>query len=170
MNYKFFDYKYNIAGFQSDLFSVPHICYIVLAVIVTTLSAIFLRKISHKKVDIVIKVMGILSLILEITKITWESYYDITTGRGFNKEGLLPLYTCSLYIYTMLLAGFTKGKVKDVALSFLTTVGLLSGLIGVIYCNGLNYYPFWTFGAFYSLFFHFFMFYIGVMLVAIELL
>ena len=49
-------------------------------------------------------------------------------------------------------------------LAFLTTVNLLYGAIGVVYCNGLNFYPFWTFGAFYSMFFHATMFVTGVFL------
>ena len=43
---------------------------------------------------------------------------------------------------------------------------LLFGAIGVVYCNGLNFYPFWTFGAFYSLFFHTAMFATGVFLLS----
>ncbi len=41
---------------------------------------------------------------------------------------------------------------------------MLFGAIGVVYCNGLNFYPFWTFGAFYSLFFHSSMFAVGFFL------
>ena len=28
MTYHFFDYKHNISGFQSDLFSAPHLVYV----------------------------------------------------------------------------------------------------------------------------------------------
>jgi len=164
LNYHFFDYKYNIQGFSSDLFSTPHICYIILATIFTVVFGIIFRKTSHKKIDVFIKVLSIVMVLFETTKISWESYYDITTGHGFNYFGLLPLYTCSLFIYSMLLAGWAKGKVKRTCLSFITTISMLSGFIGMIYCNGLNFYPFWTFGAFYSLFFHFIMFFTGFFL------
>ena len=166
MNYRFFDYKYNIPNFDSDLFSGWHIAYIILAFISCIFIAIFLRKLKHKGIDIFLKVLSIGAVIFEVSKISWESYYDITTGRGFNKGGILPFYTCSLFIYCVILAAWTKGKVKEVALSYLTTVGLIAGGIGVVYCNGLNYYPFWTFGAFYSLFFHYSMLSVGVLLLA----
>lgn len=164
MNYRFFDYKYNIAGFESDLFSTPHLIYIGLVFVFGIVVSWLLRKTSHRKIDLLLKVLFVFSALLEIGKISWESYYDITTGRGFNSFGLLPIYTCSLFIYTLGFAGFGKGKVKRYALAFLTTIGLLYGGIGVIYCNGLNFYPFWTFGAFYSLYFHSAMFVTGVFL------
>ncbi|MBO4838709.1 MAG: YwaF family protein [Lachnospiraceae bacterium] len=113
-----------------------------------------------------LKIQAVITPVLELVKIGWESYYDITTGRGFNAEGLLPLYTCSLLIYLLPLAAWGKGRARDCALAFLTTIGMLFGAVGVIYCNGLNFYPFWTFGAFYSLYFHTSMFLTGVVLLA----
>ena len=166
MNYGFFDYKYNISGFSSDLFSTAHIVYIFSVIIFSVLFGVLARNTAHKKISVFIKILSVLTVVLEITKITWESYYDITTGRGFNYFGILPLYTCSLFIYTLLGAAWGKGKFKDSCLSFLTTICMASGAIGVVYCNGLNYYPFWTFGAFYSLFFHSSMFFTGFLLIA----
>lgn len=165
MNYGFFDYKYNIANFSSDLFSTPHIVYIFFVIIFTIVFGIVFRKVNHKKVGIFLKVMSIAIVVAEVTKITWESYYDITTGRGFNFGGILPLYTCSLFIYTALIAAWGKGKAKEYSLSFIGTINMMSGAIGVVYCNGLNYYPFWTFGAFYSMFFHSAMFFTGFFII-----
>ena len=164
VSYGFFDYKHNIENFSSDLFSTPHIVYIVLVWVLGIFLCRLLRKTDHKKITTLLKVLFVVSLALEICKISWESYYDITTGRGFNTGGILPIYTCSLYIFTLPFAAWGKGKVKRAALAFLTTIGLLYGGIGVIYCNGLNFYPFWTFGAFYSLYFHSAMFVTGVFL------
>lgn len=162
--YGFFDYKHNIDNFSSDLFCPAHIAYIVLVYVLGFAVSYLLRKTKHERITLFIKVFSVLMVLFEITKISWESYYDITTGRGFNYEGLLPVYTCSLFIYTMLAAAWGKGKVREASLSFITTIGLLYGAIGVVYCNGLNFYPFWTFGAFYSLFFHAAMFVTGVFL------
>ena len=166
MNYHFFDYKHNIVGFGSDLFSTQHIVFIVLAYVLTFLLSFLFRKTKHEKITAALKFLSLFSVVMEMTKIGWESYYDVTTGRGFNSYGLLPVYTCSLFIYTLLCAAWGKGKVREYSLSFLGTVSLLYGAIGVIYCNGLNFYPFWTFGAFYSLFFHTAMFSTGVFLLA----
>ena len=167
MGYHFFDYKVFIPEeFKHDMFSIPHIIFIVLAFVGVGLIIAFGRKIKKEYAGIYLKIMSFVVLILEITKVTWETYYDIKTGAGFNVIGIIPVYTCSLYIYTTIIAAWTKGKVQDVCLSFLTTVSLLTGIIGVIYCNGLNFYPFWTFGGFYSLFFHLSMFFTGSFLLA----
>lgn len=164
MNYGFFDYKYNIPGFDSDLFSTPHIVYIILVYVGAFAVSYLLRGAARKRITIFLRVFSVIVALLEIAKISWESYYDITTGRGFNYVGLLPLYTCSLFIYTLIAAAWGRGRAREFSLSFITTIGLLYGAIGVVYCNGLNYYPFWTFGAFYSLFFHSSMFALGVFL------
>lgn len=166
MDYNFFDYKYDIEGFDSDLFSATHIVFIILAYCLTFLLSFLFRKARHRRIDVGLKVLSIVSIVLELTKITWESYHDITTGHGFNWVGILPVYTCSLFLYTLLFAAWTRGRARRYCLSFLTTIGLLFGAIGVVYCNGLNFYPFWTFGAFYSLFFHTAMFSTGVFLLS----
>ena len=164
MNYGFFDHKLFIQGFKSDLFCTEHIVYIVLVFLLPFLFAYLFRNVKHNRITALLRVMSVLFPILEATKITWESVYDVKYGDGFNTGGILPLYTCSLFIYTLIAAAWGKGKVREVALSFLTTISLLFGGIGVVYCNGLNYYPFWTFGAFYSLIFHSSMFATGVFL------
>ncbi|MBQ8451919.1 MAG: YwaF family protein [Clostridia bacterium] len=163
--YKFFDYKYNIENFSSDLFSTPHIIFIILSFLLVPTISILLRKANHKKIDKFLKVFSICIAVFEIVKIVWESYYDITTGRGFNIGGILPLYTCSLFIYCLLISAWCKNeKIRNSTLSFLTTISLLAGAIGIVQCNGLNWYPFWTFGAFYSMIFHLSMFGIGTFL------
>ncbi len=162
--YNFFDYKYNIPDFDSDLFCTAHIIYIALVYLLSFIISYALRRTRHERVTAMLKAQFVIMLLLEIGKISWESYYDITTGRGFNYFGILPIYTCSLVMYSLPFAAWGKGLVKRAALSFLTTIGLLYGAIGVVYCNGLNFYPFWTFGAFYSLYFHSAMFFTGVFL------
>ncbi len=166
MTYHFFDYKHNITGFQSDLFSVPHLVFIGLVFLFSFLTIWLFRNADRQKIGKWLKVQAVFTAVLEVVKISWESYYDITTGQGFNAAGLLPIYTCSLLIYMLPLAAWGKGKLRDCALAFLTTIGMLFGAIGVIYCNGLNFYPFWTFGAFYSLYFHMSMFLTGVILLS----
>lgn len=162
--YSFFDYKHNIEGFDSDLFSTPHIIYIAAVYALGVTLSILFRSAKRERITAALRFLSIAAVVFEVSKISWESYYDVTTGHGFNYGGILPLYTCSLFIYTLLGAAWGRGKVREYCLSFISTIGLLYGAIGVIYCNGLNFYPFWTFGAFYSLFFHSAMFITGIYL------
>lgn len=162
--YSFFDYKYNIEGFDSDLFSPMHIVYIIVVYVLGFAFSFLFRNTKRESISRGLKALSLIMPILEISKITWESYFDITTGQGFNYGGILPLYTCSLFMYALIGAAWGRGRLREYCLSFITTIGLLYGAVGVVYCNGLNYYPFWTFGAFYSLFFHSAMFITGVFL------
>jgi len=166
MHYHFFDYKYNIQGFDTDLYSTTHIVWIVIAFLSIIAIGYFLRKVDHKKLTWFLRGLAIFVTLLEISKITWESYYDITTGRGFNVGGILPFYSCSLLIYCLWFGAWGKGKAREVALTWLSTIGLFCGIIGTIYLNGLNWYPFWTYGAWDSILFHYNLFLVGVLLLA----
>lgn len=166
MGYGFFDYKGLIPDvYKTGMFTPEHIVLIVLVYLIAIFLPILLRRAQRRKITIFLRVLSIVMVVWEATKITWESYFDITIGDGrFNFEGILPLYTCSLFIYTLLVAAWTHGRVQKIALSFITTIGLLYGAIGVIYCNGLNWYPLFSFGGLYSFLFHSTMFVTGMIL------
>ena len=166
LKYHFFDYKYNIDGFTSDLFSTTHIVFIVLALLSVIAIGIFLRKADHKKITYFLRGLSIFVTLLEASKIIWESYYDITTGRGFNAGGILPFYSCSLLIYCLWVGAWGKGKAREVALSWLGTIGICCGLIGTIYTNGLNWYPFWTYGAWDTILFHYNLLMVGILILS----
>ena len=164
LGYHFFDYRDNIQNFKPAFFSIPHIIFIVLALVGTPLACFFLRKINHKKIDIFLKVFSIFVVVMEVTIILWDTLNQIKLGVGFDAGTELPLYACSLFIYTLLGAAWGKGKIKEYSLSFLTTAGIPCGLVGIMYTSSLNNYPFWTFGAFYTMYFHLSMFATGMFL------
>ena len=166
LKYHFFDYKYNIEGFTTDLFSTTHIVFIVLAILSVIAIGIFAHKFDKKKITWFLRGLAIFVTLLEASKIIWESYYDVTTGRGFNAGGILPFYSCSLLIYCLWFGAWGKGKPREIALTWLGTIGLCCGLIGTIYTNGLNWYPFWTYGAWDSILFHYNLLMVGVLLLA----
>lgn len=70
-------------------------------------------------------------VILEISKIVWES----VTGKTIAVEwaGVLPLYPCSLYMYTMPFVIWGKGNVQKAACGYTCTIGLLGGCINFFY-------------------------------------
>lgn len=104
--------------------------------------------------------------LLEITKICVETYSDVQFGHGFNESGLLPLYTCSLFIYTLPIAAFGTGKARECCLSFITTLGIFAGLTNFVMAPILQNYPFFNFHTFVSLNFHFWMVFTGVFLIS----
>ena len=163
----FFTYKDFLEGYNGqDYMGIGQFVFLGLATLAIILCSIFLRKASHKKIDIFLKVLAVVIPVLEVLKIAIESYFDIKGGHGFNFSGLLPLYTCSLFIYTLPFAAFAKGKVRECCLSFLTTIGIFAGLTNFVMAPILNTYPFFNFHTFVSLNFHFWMVFTGIFLIS----
>lgn len=161
----FFDYKYNISGYSGqDYNGIMHFVYILLCLVFIPLLIKKLRRKSAEDITRLMKVTAVLLIIEEITKITWESYWDIKMGYGFNFEGILPLETCSLFIYTLAIAGFGKGKARDCALAWMSSIGVVGGISYILFTNCLKWYPFFTYGAFHSMIFHFMMVFIGLLI------
>ena len=163
-NYSFFDYKYNIEGYHGqDFGSFPQYLYLIVSVILLVILLILLRKSSHEKVTRIIKWLGIFLIIFYLGKTTWESVYDIKLNGSFN-TGLLPFDSCSIIMLACLISGFSKGKIKDYATCWLATGGIVGGIGTMVIMNAFKYYPFLSFGAFYSMIWHFLMVFIGLLL------
>lgn len=74
---------------------------------------------ADKKEDItqIIKKVTIVVWILEIMKII----YNISIGEGKNLNKVIPLYYCSLLLYSGALSSFAKGMLKKIGDVFLAT-------------------------------------------------
>ncbi len=167
MDYSFFDYKYNITGYSGqDFESMIRYLYLAFSIIALPyLTAVL----GHKGKQSVVKLLKFLSVFLileEIFKISWESYWDITTGRGFNAGGILPLETCSIFLYVLPFAAYGKGKAKRIALDWISSLGIMGGISYILFPMALKWYPLFSFGAWHSLMFHFMMVLAGLAIVA----
>ena len=165
--YGFFDYKYDIQGYSGQDYNGPaRFIYIGLVVVLTILFLILFRKAKKEQVDIYLKVLGIFMVAIYIIKTTWESIYDIARSGQFN-VGILPFDTCSIVMWAGLLAGFGKGKLKKIGECWLSTGGLVGGISAALFLQAFNYYPFFTFGAFYSMLWHLIMVFTGFFLIVV---
>lgn len=166
MLYNFFDYKGFIEGYKGeDFLGTSHKIFMILAVLLIIVICFLCKNLKKEKMDLYFKVLSIIIPIVEVCKIVWESYWDIKFGYGFNKTGLLPLYTCSMFIYALPLAAWCKGKVKDCAVCWLATIGVFGGLTNFFLPPILNTYPFFHYASFNSLIFHFLMVLTGLLIV-----
>ena len=164
-NYNFFDYKYNIIGYTGqDYGGIAQYVYLIFSIFLMAILLISLRKLSKEKVNKIIKVVSIFLIIIYLIKTTWESIYDIKLSGSFN-TGLLPLDTCSIIMLAGIISGFGKGKIKVLADSWLSTGGVVGGVATMLYLNAFKYYPFFSFGAFYSMTWHFLMVFLGLLLI-----
>jgi len=164
-NYNFFDYKYNIVGYNGEDFgSVMQYVYLFASIVLVIVLLILFHKASKKKIKNIIRFTGIFMIIFYILKTSWESFYDIKMFGAFN-TGLLPLDACSIVMYATILAGYGKGTLKKMGESWLVTGGIVGGVSTLLYLNAFKYYPFFSFGAFYSMIWHFLMIFIGLLLI-----
>ena len=164
-NYNFFDYKYNITGYNGqDYGGFAQYLYLIISIILLITLLLILKKSKKEKVLTIIRIVSVFLTILYIVKTVWESIYDIKMTGSFN-TGLLPMDTCSIVIYAGLISGFGKGKIKKMADSWLTTGSVVGGVATMLFLNAFKYYPFFSFGAFYSMIWHFLMLFLGLLLV-----
>ena len=164
-NYNFFDYKYNIIGYNGqDYGSFPQYLYLMISITLLIILLFCLRKFSKEKVLNIIRIISIFLILFYLIKTTWESIYDIKLTGKFNIY-LLPFDACSIIMVASILSGFSKGKIKEYSTSWLVTGGIVGGIATMLYLNAFKYYPFLSFGAFYSMIWHFLMVFLGLLLI-----
>ncbi len=163
-NYHFFDYKYDIEGYAGqDAGGMAQILFPAASLVLLVLLLTLLRKTPEEKARRIVGWLGIFLTVFYAAKTTWESGYDIARTGAFN-TGLLPLDLCSMIMPTGILTGFGRGKIRQMAAAWVSTGGILGGLATMVQLNAFRYYPMLSFGAFYSMLWHFLMVFMGLLL------
>jgi len=163
--YGFFDYKYDIPGYSGqDFDGGGRYLYLGVSVVLLLVLLILLRKSKHETITKYLRILAIGMTLLYLCKTTWETVHDFRHFNEFN-VGLLPFDTCSFIMPAAFIAGLAKGKTKKAADAWLATGGVAGGISNIIYLQALKYYPFFTFGAFYSMIWHFLMVFTGLWLI-----
>lgn len=162
-DYGYFDYKGNITGYTGqDYGGFAQYLYLAISLVALIGLLIALRKVPKEKVMKLIGFLGIFLTVFYIGKTAWESYYDVKVTGEFN-TGLLPFDTCSLIMPAGIMAGFGKGKIQRIAESWIATGGIIGGFATMLFLNAFFYYPFLSFGATYSMIWHFLMVFMGLL-------
>ena len=123
--------------------SWQHLTFVSLLTVVMTLCAVILgrryRNRDAKQKNRVLIVSAFLIDGLELFKIV---LLCIRHEDALYWVNVLPLFLCSIQLITIPLAAFSKGRVKEASLDFVTLFGLLGALLGT-YFAGNNYscYP-----------------------------
>ena len=98
-----------------------------------------------------LRLVAMLVFVLEIVKTMW----GLSAGRYDEWYEYLPIWFCSLFIPFSLLAGFGKGKLRELSLSFLYYGGLIGGCTYLVFpTTSIGRYPFWHFITFHSMLYH----------------
>lgn len=167
-DYGFFDYKYDISGYSGqDYGGTAQTVYLIASAVLLVLLLLLLRGSSRERVRRIVGFTGVFLTLFYLGKTAWESYYDIQRSGSFN-TGILPLDTCSIVMPAALLAGFGRGRAQRLAESWLATGSVVGGIGTMVRLNAFNFYPFLSFGGFYSMLWHLLMVFLGLLLIVTD--
>jgi hypothetical protein len=117
------------------------------------LGVALLRRAADRSAKKVLFALWALTVVLEITKIVWETVSGKTVS--FEWTGVLPLYPCSIFMYAAPFAIFGKGLAARAGWGYICTLGLLGGAINFVYpANILSNYSCLSFSGFHTFFYH----------------
>lgn len=153
-------FKYHPQG-HFKMFDLAHILFIVLGILAIVVTCFCLRKLEKKKVEKILFVCAILGLIMDPLYWIWEL---IATG-SLHFEKTLPLYFCSLFYMTLAVGVFCKNQeVKKICYSYLATMNIIAGLMGLIFNTNLNMWPVFSFPGLRTLIFHLLMLFVSCLI------
>lgn len=148
------------------MFTLPHIIAFVICIVLIILGIYFTKKIKKEEVFKIIKIVAIVVIILEIIKIGYNFYYDYTY-----LDSWFPLAYCSLFIYSTTMAGFGKGLIRKIGVSFLVGGGIIAGMVFLILpTTSLMMHPIYHYLSIHSMLFHSLMVYVGILCYIHELI
>jgi len=138
-------------------FKWDHILFIILTTIIGFISAILLRKCKKETIKIVLICLWGTVVFIDLFK--WIIFYILVfnnyPGYEFNLERMLPLHSCSLFMYVMPFALWGKNRyVVTAANSFLVTVNMIMGYITMFVGFGGKNASVFSFFGFHTLLYH----------------
>lgn len=140
------------------IYNIRHLIIAIGTLLCVAIAAVMTK--TNKKEDIkkIIRNITITVWCLEIIKII----FLFLIGQG-KINRVVPLYYCSLLLYSGLMSSFGKGIIKKMGDVFLATGGIVGGLV-FIACptTSLPEYPVFHFLTIHSFFFHGTMLYLGI--------
>lgn len=167
LDYGFFDGAQDLAakGYAGeDRMSPKQFIVMGTIFVLIVVGSVLLRKTKKERLFTIYKVLAIFMPILEISKIAFSTYFDLKAGEHFNLGGILPLYTCSMLLYFLPFVAWGKGWIKKSSMAFFASIGMVAGLTNFIYLSAAGWYPIFTFGGLYSVFFHAAIVFVGMSL------
>ena len=143
------------------LFTSDHFKLIIITIIGIIIALKKTINKSKEEIKDIVKRCTILIWALEAVVITFK----IITGGLRNINNYVPLYYCSILLYSGGLASFAKGKLQRIGEVFLATGGIAGGLIFILWpTTSLPTYPMMHFVSLHSFLFHGIMLYLGILI------
>lgn len=147
------------------LFTPMH--FIVAAIwlaLVISLAILLNKKGTEKTVKKTFIILWATLVVLEFTKILWETYSGPTVN--FEVFGMMPLYPCSIIMYAMPFAIWGNEIMKKIAYGYICTLGLLGATVNFFYpATILPNYSIISFSGFHTMFYHGSMLFIALVVI-----
>ena len=131
--------------------------------IITIISVLIALKntIKQKETKQIIKKCTIFVWICEVIIIAFKIAINGTN----NLNEYVPLYYCSMLLYSGVLSSFGKGKLKRIGDVFLATGGIIGGIVFIFFpTTSLPTYPMFHLVSIHSFIFHGIMLYLGLLI------
>jgi len=143
------------------MFSIEHFILLAITLACVAIAVKHTKNLEQNKVKKIIRKVTIFLWILEIIKIIFNiKNYGVTAVNKY-----IPLYFCSLILYAGMFSGYCKGVLKKMGDVFLSTGGIIAGLIFLIYpLTSLTSYPILHYISIHSFILHGTMLYIGLLM------
>ena len=143
------------------LFSLGHLILFSITIIIIIILLCNTKNLKEKEVTKILKISCIIIWILEVIKIIFVLQYT-----SLNKVNeYVPLYFCSMLLYSLLLSNMHNKYLKRAGNVFLATGGIVGGLIFLFMpTTSLPAYPAFHFISIHSFIYHGTMLYLGLLL------
>ena len=143
------------------IYTVGHLVLFLVTVAALVLALLFSRRCSPRAVRRQVLFLAVLLIVLELLKIGFVLF----VVRSGNPNEFIPLYFCSLVLYTAPLSALGRGRWRTVGDVFLTSGGIVAGLGFLLFpTTSLPSYPLFHFLSWHSFFLHGAMAYLGILL------
>ena len=137
---------FGIGGYErtpEGYLSWQHLLFVTLLLAVMTAAAVILGRRNRgrdmKTAVLPLAVTGILIDVLELSMIVFRCFRE---GNPWQWLYSLPLFLCSIPLFAIPMAAFTRGRLQEASLDFVAIFGILAAVMGT-YGAGNNYgsYP-----------------------------
>lgn len=143
------------------IFNIRHLILALITFAIIGVAVKYTKVRKKEDVKKIIRIFTIIVWILEILKIGY--LFSIGLGGAINR--VVPLYFCSLLLYSGLLSSFGKGIFERSGNVFLATGGIFAGIVFIMFpTTSLPEFPLFHFISIHSFFFHGTMVYLGLVI------
>lgn len=139
------------------MFTQNHMILLLLSISILSILLFISRDINNNQIKKVTKGLAVFITILEAIKIYFNFYWGYTWINAW-----FPMAYCSIFIYSLWLSGYGKGKWREMGDVFLAGASIVAGSTYLLFpSTALTIYPSGHYLSMYSMLFHTLMVYVG---------